>query len=95
MIYAAKCLKHQKIYVGHTGECLRDRFSKHRYDIKNRPDNSELARHFHDKHTLDDMKFTILQSDLERTFALDGINAGLGPYGKEMYESYRSMLSRH
>ena len=38
-------------------------------DMKNRPDNSELARHFHDKHTLDDMKVTILQSDLERTSA--------------------------
>ena len=47
VIYAARCKQHDLICVGHTGEKLRDRFSKHRYDIKYRPDNSELARHFH------------------------------------------------
>ena len=33
VIYAATCIKHNKIYVGHTGDQLSDRFSKHRHDI--------------------------------------------------------------
>ena len=48
VIYAPRCKQHDLICVGHTGEKLRDRFSKHCYDIKYRPDNSELARHFHE-----------------------------------------------
>ena len=50
MIYAAQCSKHKVLYIGHTGEQLSERFSKHRYDIKSRPDNSELAKHFHESH---------------------------------------------
>ena len=47
IIYAAQCSKHKVLYIGHTGEQLSERFSKHRYDIKNKPDNSELAKHFY------------------------------------------------
>ena len=39
IIYVAQCSKHKVLYTGHTGEQLSERFSKHRYDIKNRPDN--------------------------------------------------------
>ena len=61
IIYAAQCSKHKVVYIGHTGEQLSERFSKHRYDIKNRPDNNELAKHFHDNHNLnDDLNVTIL-----------------------------------
>ena len=60
IIYAAQCSKHKVLYIGHTGEQLSERFSKHRYDIKNRPDNSELAKHFHENHNLsDDLNVTI------------------------------------
>ena len=44
IIYAAQCSKHKVLYIGHTGEQLSERFSKHCYDIKNRPDNIELAK---------------------------------------------------
>ena len=65
VVYAARCKKHLKLYVGQTGERLSDRFSKHRYDIKNRPDNTELAAHFHENHSIDDdLDVIILQSNL-------------------------------
>ena len=63
------CKKHNLICVGQTGERLCDRFSKHRYDIKNRPDNSELAEHFHKNHSDGDMEVLILQSGLEKSKA--------------------------
>lgn len=67
LVYAARCKKHDFICVGHTGERLCDRFAKHRYDIKKRPDNSELAEHFHKDHTEDDMEVLILQSGLTKS----------------------------
>ena len=66
IIYAAQCSKHKVVYIGHTGEQLSERFSKHRYDIKNMPDNNELAKHFHDSHNLnDDLNVTILQTNIK------------------------------
>ena len=48
------------------GEQHSERSSKHRYDIKNRPDNSELARHFHESHNLiDHLNVTILQNNFK------------------------------
>ena len=70
IIYAAQCSKHKVLYIGHTGEQLSERFSKHRYDIKNRPDNSELAKHFHESHNLNnDLKVTILQNNIKTAAA--------------------------
>ena len=63
-MYAARCTKHDLIYVGYTSEQLSDRFSKHRYDVKRRPDNSELASHFHADHKEEDMEVLILQSNI-------------------------------
>ena len=37
IIYAIRCKKCNIIYVGQTGDTLANRFSKHRYDIRNRP----------------------------------------------------------
>ena len=34
-------------YIGNTGEKLRRRFNKHRYDAKHKPDNNGLASHIH------------------------------------------------
>ena len=69
LIYAAICKRHNKIYVGQTGDTLCDRFSKHRYDIKKRPDNSELAEHFHKNHQDGDLKVLILQTGLSKSRA--------------------------
>ena len=44
IIYAAPCSKHKIVYIGHTGEQLSERLSKHCYNITNGPDNSELAK---------------------------------------------------
>ena len=65
LIYAARCLIHDKIYIGHTGDEIKERFHKHRYDTKSRPDNSELAEHFSkDNHDFDkDIDVTILKLD--------------------------------
>ena len=54
------------MYIGHSGEQLSERFSKHRYDIKNRPDNSEIAKHFHKSDNInDDLNVTILQNNIK------------------------------
>ena len=52
VIYAAQCFKHKVFDAGHTGGQLS--ILKHRYGIKNRPENSELAKHFHESHNIND-----------------------------------------
>ena len=70
IIYAAQCSKCKVLYIGHTGEQLSERFSKHRYDIKNRPDNSKVAKHFHENHNLsDDLNVTILENNIKTAAA--------------------------
>ena len=64
IIYATQCSKHKVLYIEHTGKQLSERFSKYSYDIKYRPDNSDLAKHFHEGHNLnDDLNVTILQNN--------------------------------
>ena len=42
----------------------------HSYDIKNRPDNSGLAKHFHESHNLnDDLNVTILENNIKTVAA--------------------------
>ena len=58
------------MYIGHTGEQLSVRFSKYSYNIKNKPDNSELAKHFHENRNLNDaLNVTILQNNIETAAA--------------------------
>ena len=52
IIYAAQCSNHKVLYIGHKGKQLSEYFSKQRYDIKNRSDNNELAKHFQESHNL-------------------------------------------
>ena len=70
IIYAAQCSKNKVLYIGHTGEQLSERFSKHCYDIKNRADNSELAKKFHESQNLNnDLNVTILQNNIKTAVA--------------------------
>ena len=76
LVYAIRCKKHNLIYIGHTGDPLKDRISKHKYDIHKRPDNNELATHFHKNHNFNkDLDVMILQSGIntlqERLFIED------------------------
>ena len=49
------------LYIGQAGEQLSER-----YDIKNRPGNSELAKHFHESHNINDnLNVTILQNNIK------------------------------
>ena len=58
------------IYWTYRGTTFRTRFSKHRYDIKKKPDNSELAKHFHENHNLsDDLNVTILENNIKTAAA--------------------------
>ena len=51
-------------------EHLSERFSRHRYDIKNRSDNSKLAKHFHEcRNLIDDFNVTILQNNIKTAAA--------------------------
>ena len=83
VIYAARCKIHNQIYIGHTGDQIKERFHKHRYDAKSRPDNSELAEHFSTAHNFDnDIDVTILKHDLptkeEREYHEDRMICFLG-----------------
>ena len=70
IIYAAQCSQHKVLYIGHTEKQLSERFSKYSYDIKYRPDNSELAKHFHEGHNLnDDLNVTTLRSNIKAAAA--------------------------
>ena len=108
VIYAARCKKHDLIYVGHTGNSLANRFGKHRSDIKNRPDNCELAEHFHKGHDKGDLEVCILQSGVKsleerelqeekwicklQTLDPTGINKKVKHYAKDMYTAYKHTL---
>ena len=104
-MYAVRCKKHNCLYIGQTGDQLNNRMSKYRWDAKNRPDNNELATHFH-KHDIDnDMEVWILQTGLkteaERLYHEDrwicllqtmpetGLNEKINHYAKAMYDCYR------
>ena len=55
------------LYVGQTGEALKTRMSKHRYDCRKRPGNCALAQHFHgakDNDPEKDTSILILQTGL-------------------------------
>ena len=46
IVYAAKCKRHDLVYVGHTGDTPSSRFSKHRYDIKKDRETQSLPPTF-------------------------------------------------
>ena len=70
IIYAAQCSQRKVLYIGHRGEQLSERFSKHRYSIKRGPGKSELAKHFHECHNLNDyLNVTILQNNVKTAAA--------------------------
>ena len=58
------------MYIGHTGKQISERFFKHRYDIKNRPDKSEFENLFHKSHNINDsLNITILQNNIKTAAA--------------------------
>ena len=61
------CTECKIIHVVETGYSLAKRFGKHRRDIKSRPDNNELASHFHKDHNFDDLEVQILQTGLSKS----------------------------
>ena len=70
VIYVAQRSPHKVLYIEHTGEQLSESFSKHRYDIKNGPYNSELAKHFHESQNINDnLNVIILQNNIKTAAA--------------------------
>ena len=66
VIYAAQCSKLYVLYVGRTGEQLSECFPKHHYNVKSKPDNSELAKHFHENHDINEnLNVTTLKTKLK------------------------------
>ena len=47
LVHAARCKIHGDIYNCNTGEEVREKSSKNRYDAKSRSHNNELAAHIH------------------------------------------------
>ena len=70
IVYAAQYFKHKVLYIGHKGEQLSERFSKHCYSTKNKPENSDLGKHFHESHNINDnLNVTILQNNIKAAIA--------------------------
>ena len=54
------------LYTGNIGEQVLESFSKHCYDIKNRPGNSQLAKNFLENYNINDnLNVTILQYNIK------------------------------
>ena len=65
-IYAAECMKHNLIYVGHSSQKLSGRFNGHCSDVKVKPEACKLSQHFHKSKnckTEKDAKVYILQDN--------------------------------
>ena len=61
VIYAVNCKKCEQIYIGHTGGTIATRWSKHKYDIVNRPEQNELTKHCCRGHNLErDLEVIVL-----------------------------------
>ena len=80
IVYAARCKIHGDIYICNTGEEVRERFNKHRYDAKNTPDNNE---------ELWEDKFICLLG----TKASTGLNIELKHYGRELYKAFADITA--
>ena len=67
-VYVARCKIHGDIYLHNTGEELRKRFTKHRFDAKNRLDNNEVTVGIHKyEHEFDkDIEVLILKGNLHQ-----------------------------
>ena len=82
---------------------MSERWSKHKYDVKNRPTQNELATHCHKDHDLEkDIEVFILdhgihpleeRKRLQTLQSNDGsMNRETGPYAKEMYQLWTTAL---
>ena len=68
--YAAGCMKHNLIYVGHSSHKLSGRFSGHCSDVKVKPKACKLSQHFHESKNCKiekDLKVYILQDNATGT----------------------------
>ena len=67
VIYAINCKKCKQIYIGHTGQTIATRWSKHKYDIVNRPEQNELTKHCCRGHNIErDLEVIILDYGYHR-----------------------------
>ena len=67
--YTARCSKYKVAYIGHAGKKLPQCLSKHRYNIKNRSDISELLN-MQDNHDINDNpNVIILQNNIKNAAA--------------------------
>ena len=66
IVYAAECLQHQLLYVGHTSRQLNHRMNSHRSEINNGVKTCELVKHFCDNNCSfnDHLRVHILQDNL-------------------------------
>ena len=109
VVYAIYCKKCDEIYFGETKKTMAQRWSGHKYDIRKRPDNNELASHCHEGHDVDqDLEIHIIGYGIDhmeerkrredkmicklQTIGKHGLNKLIGPYAKEIYASWTSVL---
>lgn len=67
--YTVQCSKYKAAHIGHAGKKLPQCLSKHRYNIKNRSDISELLN-MQDNHDINDNpNVTMLQNNIKNAAA--------------------------
>ena len=110
VIYAVNCKKCKSIYVGHSGDPMSNRYSKHKYDITKRPEQNELSSHCHKNHDLEkDLEVYIIDYGIPKleqrehledkyicklqTLHPQGLITRIGPYAKEMYKCWTSVIT--
>jgi hypothetical protein len=104
VIYVARCKKCDLLYIGHTKNEIRERFSNRPYYIKERPTNTNNFLSTSEKITVkmtSKLEFYNLECGMTKNanftktsgFAVcrpDGINRSTKQYAKDMYASYAS-----
>ena len=88
IIYIAQYLKHKALYIVGTREQLSEHFSKDCYDIRNKPDKSDLAKYYHKNCDVNlNLNVTILENNT-KTLALHVLNTEIDDYAKEIHNFY-------
>ena len=101
----AKCKIRGDVYMSNTGKELRERYNKHSYDAKSRPDNNELAPHMHKYQHDFDKDIANLHLKHKRELLEDKgiclldskaptrLNVELQHYRRELYEPFTDLAA--
>lgn len=100
IIYIARRKIYDDIYIGNTDLELSERFNKHRYNAKNRPDNNKLADQIHKYHHDFDKGERIMGTQIylfigHKSTYMIASNVELKQYGRELNEAFTNLTAKY